>query len=775
MFGTLALVNGGRQILAIGRIKDLKFEKGFGFISPETGGKDVFFHKNSLQDFEFSRLQIGMIVEFEWEKGQRGPRANFVRCLAHNEQPHEYRFINPYNFVSYLSERPQNIVLGNCPTPPHDRYFGWTGRITCNVKAVTPLFISDTHAISEDNTNENRQGINKHKIYRFFEYEGKPALPASSLRGMIRSVFEAVTNSCFVAFQTDSPYPLEYRTSRAPKEMIPARVLEINDKGEAQLERLDCSINPPVQDKISNGRPFIKAGIIDNVYYPNVLKLDRVNRDLQNNYSDGMRVAALVKKEPKDKGHYQYFEVIKIAPVADYSSLVLEQKKSSENCLVFGWLHLTGPNIENKHSERLFFRWDDKTPEAPQQIPNKYLYKCSAEIVEEYKHHLSEYWERHEQRIKKLGSRRWPNSTNNLPHPSNFITKGNKLKVGDLVYLVRERGKEMLRPIAMPRLRYTYHRQHYLPKFCEDYNQLCPACRVFGWVRKGDKNSKLQNPTAYAGRVRFSHGIIKKPWEVENETTLAILSTPKPSTTEFYLLDSSGNPDRQVNYDTANARLRGRKFYHHHDQPKDYATDQKSDQNRTIRGALKPCATFTFDIEFENLSSSELGALIYSLELEDGMYHRLGYGKPLGFGSVKITIEKIETIDWSKRLISIEPKAGCEGVKKERISELRKMFLDEIRNIYGDEEYNNLQSELKAILGKQNLPIHYPRPTSKPNPNKPSFEWFVGNKRRKEHSLKRAVGTKQHKEKLPEPVALPLATDVEKGLPLIDKSGMPGR
>jgi CRISPR/Cas system CSM-associated protein Csm3 (group 7 of RAMP superfamily) len=89
------------------------------------------------------------------------------------------------------------------------------------------------------------QGKNKHKIYRFFEYEGKPALPASSLRGMIRSVFEAVTNSCFVAFQTDSPYPLEYRTSRAPKEMIPARVLELTDKGEALLELLDCSKDLP--------------------------------------------------------------------------------------------------------------------------------------------------------------------------------------------------------------------------------------------------------------------------------------------------------------------------------------------------------------------------------------------------------------------------------------------------------------------------------------------------------------------------------------------------
>lgn len=752
--------------MAIGRIKHSNFEKGFGFISPKTGGEDVYFNKNSLQDFEFNSLQIGMTVEYEWEKGQKGPRAVFVRVLDHNhnQQLNEYRFINPYNFVSYLSECPQSNVLGNCPPPPHDRYFGWTGRITCNVKAVTPLFVSDTHAIREESINVHNQEKNKHKIYRFFEYEGKPALPASSLRGMIRSVFEAVTNSCFVAFQTDSPYPLEYRTSRAPKEMIPARVLELTNKGEALLELLDCSKDLPDPDKISKKPPLIKAGIINNVYYPNVSKFDITKSKSLTNYRDGTRVAALVKKEPKDKGHYQYFEVIKIAPVADYSSLVLEQKKSSENCLVFGWLHLTGPNIENKHSERLFFRWDDKTPEAPQQIPNKYQYKCSAEIVEEYNHHLSEYWERHEQRIEKLGGRRWPNSTNNLPHPSNFITIGNELKVGDLVYLVRERGKELLRHIAMPRVRYTHPRQDYLPEHfsrCEDYNQLCPACRVFGWVREDDKNSSLQNPTAYAGRVRFSHGIIKNAENVEDDTTLAILSTPKPSTTEFYLLTSSGKPDPHVNYDAANARLRGRKFYHHHEQPKEYAADQKSDQNRTVRGALKPGATFTFKIEFENLSSLELGVLIYSLELEEGMYHRLGYAKPLGFGSVKITIEKIETIDWSKRLISIQSKAGCEEVKEEKISELREMFLDSISNIYGDEEYTNLRLELKAILGKQNLPIHYPRPTSKLDLNKPSFEWFVGNKKRIRKSS--------------EPVALPLATDVQKGLPIIDKSGRPGR
>jgi len=57
---------------------------------------------------------------------------------------------------------------------------------------------------------------------------------------------------------------------------------------------------------------------------------------------------------------------------------------------------------------------------------------------------------------------------------------------------------------------------------------------------------------------------------------------------------------------------------------------------------------FYFDIEFHNLAPVELGALIYVLELEEGMHHRLGLAKPLGFGSVSVKIDELELIDWKE-------------------------------------------------------------------------------------------------------------------------------
>jgi CRISPR-associated protein (TIGR03986 family) len=741
-----------------GRIKFLKAEKGYGFIKPESGGENVFFHQSCLEGIQFSELQEGISVEYEWKKEERGPKATMVRVPGYNDnkQTPEYRFLNPYNFVRSPGKRPSDSVLGDCPPPPHDRYLGLTGRITCKIIAKTPLFISDSHALQEEN---------KHKSYRFFQYDGKPALPASSLRGMIRSVFETVTNSCYVKFQTDDPYPLEYRLGGAPDEMIPARVIELGDEEGALLELLDCSVDPI--EKISEKPSMIKAGIIPKVYDPRVLKNKRVFSDaksiLPNKGHCGMRVAALVKKIPRNKGRYQYFEATKILPAAQYASL--DNEKKAEHVRIFGWLYLTGPNIENKHDERIFFRWDDnKTPEPPSksQIPKSLLHMCSTDVITEYNQHLSEYWERHGGKVEDLGKQPWSVRPDDLPHPSNFIARDNKLKVDDLVYLVREKGKEMLRPVAMPRVRYTCRRQDYLPKYlscCENYSQLCPACRVFGWVRGNEKSDDLQEPVAYAGRVRFSHGVIKKSGGTEKENPLSTLSTPKPTATEFYLLNSAGKPDPLVDYDTKNAQLRGRKFYHHHEQVQTYIAEEESDQNRTVRDALKAKTEFTFEIDFENMSRLELGALIYALELEEGMFHRLGYAKPLGFGSVQISIEELKAVDWQKRLMSIVPDAGWEPKNKEKVLVLKEGFLNAICNIYGKEQYHRLQSELKAILGKQDLPIHYPRPTAQPDSKQPSFEWFVGNKKRK-----RSKG-------LPE--ALPLATDLNKGLPLIGKDGNP--
>ena len=52
--------------------------KGFGFIAPEDGGKDVFFHARELQGVAYNDLKEGEVVTFEVTDTDRGPAATNV-------------------------------------------------------------------------------------------------------------------------------------------------------------------------------------------------------------------------------------------------------------------------------------------------------------------------------------------------------------------------------------------------------------------------------------------------------------------------------------------------------------------------------------------------------------------------------------------------------------------------------------------------------------------------------------------------------------------------
>ena len=58
-----------------GTIKTIVAEKHFGFITPEDGSKDVFFHESGLQGVQFSELKTGDAVSFDVEQSDKGPRA----------------------------------------------------------------------------------------------------------------------------------------------------------------------------------------------------------------------------------------------------------------------------------------------------------------------------------------------------------------------------------------------------------------------------------------------------------------------------------------------------------------------------------------------------------------------------------------------------------------------------------------------------------------------------------------------------------------------------
>jgi cold shock protein len=66
--------------MAVGTVKWFNADKGFGFISPESG-EDVFVHFRAIQSAGYRSLEEGQKVEFDTQQGPKGLQAANVRLL----------------------------------------------------------------------------------------------------------------------------------------------------------------------------------------------------------------------------------------------------------------------------------------------------------------------------------------------------------------------------------------------------------------------------------------------------------------------------------------------------------------------------------------------------------------------------------------------------------------------------------------------------------------------------------------------------------------------
>ena len=64
-----------------GTVKWFNNSKGYGFITPEEGGRDLFVHMNDIQMDGYKTLKEGQNVEFEVTDGEKGPAATKVKPL----------------------------------------------------------------------------------------------------------------------------------------------------------------------------------------------------------------------------------------------------------------------------------------------------------------------------------------------------------------------------------------------------------------------------------------------------------------------------------------------------------------------------------------------------------------------------------------------------------------------------------------------------------------------------------------------------------------------
>lgn len=169
---------------------------------------------------------------------------------------------------------------------------------------------------------------------------------------------------------------------------------------------------------------------------------------------------------------------------------------------------------------------------------------------------------------------------------------------------------------------------------CSSVGALCVTCRLFG---------TLLRDSLWKGLVEPGEGEWKGTGRPERVRDLFItVGQPKPTHHAFY---------------TVNNQLRGRKAYFHHPLSlirTHQAPRAGANQTRQV-GALVAGQTYNFTLRHSGLDEESYALLLYALFLEHSadqpptLAHKLGWGKPMGLGSVHIEPLTIEEVDLRAR------------------------------------------------------------------------------------------------------------------------------
>ncbi|MBZ7986097.1 TIGR03986 family CRISPR-associated RAMP protein [Campylobacter sp. Cr9] len=488
----------------------------------------------------------------------------------------------PYNFIP-LNHKNEFASFDK----PNDfnKFDGVSGEINLTITTKTPFFIGDSEKESD-------------KDYKdFFMVDGKPQIPGSSLRGMIRNLVEIVSYGKFEIYNNDKFY---YRNMAGEKDdTLKKQYLKIMSK---RTERIDDDGKKRVVFRANADMGyFVKLGfrkyaiysIPQNAYkkhsfYDGSAKFKDIFND-NSKKQDLLKWCRVIIN--KNMQMLEYEDKIDV-----YTGTLGDKVNESFNSL--------------KSAKKTYFSFKKYTKENLEELV---LSKKIKKIILNYND------------IKTYNA-----DNDNKPQRKAFLDIVKTADNGDFngaipcFYTIYE-GNVYFGHTPYFRIPYFKSVKEHIPEYEFGENEFDLAECIFG------------KESAFATRVFFEDAKLSENQGdvfAENKRS-AVLMEPKPTSFNMYLENKVGAKLSQIKHYNDEVNIRGYKMYHH----KTKISDNLGNGNDNVTSKIHEInsnVVFNGKIRFTNLKDYELGALMFVLNLPKNCFHKLGGAKPLGLGSVEI-------------------------------------------------------------------------------------------------------------------------------------------
>lgn len=492
------------------------------------------------------------------------------------------KFLNPYNFIGFPDKKAKAYTDTDCHT----------GVIEYSLTTETPLFIPNS---SSESAFKEAALVNDHRSYDFFSYtelnveenyEGIyhiPVVPGSEIRGVVRNVYETLTDSCMGLLNEE-----ERPVKRTAEIFQPALLCRKRTGGyelhKARSIRIGVSAE---KDRVPKGFEKYKNGT--EIWF-------------QNPPQKGRGAMPPITEFSIQKGNYEkngYLLKWGMGVKKSRYHLFIRNKETVENVL------LSRDEIERKLIKVISSYLDQ--PAVTDYNEKAYL---------EYKKDLEEF------------------------------LKGNAGQYFPVNYSMPFKGTVYLSPAAFTKEVSDNKIGDLAGEFAPCREEFCPACELFGHIGRDSESSggsRIRFTDLYVAEEKeaeeyYLFNKITLPALGGPKLGNVDFYLKKPDHSTFWTYDYYVKNGRLVN---TPGKLRGRKYYWHNKNARLSQNIEPINLNKTVR-PVKPGIVFRGKLFFDGISMKQLKQLIWIMNSGREMLGmKLGAAKPLGLGSISCKVSSV--------------------------------------------------------------------------------------------------------------------------------------